>query len=129
MAQHLIRQHMTASPVTVRRDATIAEAQRLMREHEIRHLPVLDGQALVGVLSKRDLLFIETLHTLDPETALVEDAMSHEPLIFAPETPLAQVAKAMAETKYGSVVIVERGAVVGMFTNIDALRVLADLAG
>src|SRR5262249_4711509 len=52
---------MTRQVVTIDRTASLADAHHLMREHEIRHLPVLDGKQLVGLLSQRDLHLIETL--------------------------------------------------------------------
>lgn len=124
-----VSKFMTPSPLTVDRHETISATRQLMAKHQIRHLPVVDGGRLVGMISDRDLQFVETLKTLDPESAVVEDAMSPEPLRFVPSTPLGKVAEAMADSKYGSVVIVdEQGLVVGVFTTIDALRALAALA-
>jgi acetoin utilization protein AcuB len=129
MSARTVATYMTQSPLTIDSHQTISAAQRLMNQHAIRHLPVVQDGRLVGVISDRDLQFVETLKTLDPETAFVEDAMSHDPLRFAPTSPLAEVAGAMAESKFGSAVIVDEGErVVGVFTTIDALRALAAIA-
>jgi acetoin utilization protein AcuB len=120
---------MTPNPIVIDAGETLSAARRLMSERKIRHLPVVSGGLLVGVLSDRDLQFVETLHTLDFETAHVADAMSHEPAHAAPGDSLAAVAKRMAESKVGSILVVDAGRVVGLFTTIDALRALSQLAG
>src|SRR3954451_6855057 len=67
---------MTAQPVTIGRDQTLATAHALMREHHCRHLPVLEQGELVGILSQRDLYFLETIKGVESDVDLVEDAMS-----------------------------------------------------
>lgn len=127
MAKHTVERFMTANPVAIASDRTLAEAHRLMREKQIRHLPVVDDGRLVGLVSQRDLYLLETLQGVDPDEERVEEAMTAEPFTVAPDTPLEEVATAMAEHKYGSAVVLDRGAVVGLFTTVDALRALASL--
>jgi acetoin utilization protein AcuB len=122
-----IQQFMTPDPTTIELHQTLSTARKLMRDKNIRHLPVVQEGKLAGILSNRDLQFIETLGTLDIETALVEDAMIFEPLQFGPEVTLREVAQSMVRTKAGSAVIIDQGRVVGIFTNVDALRALAAL--
>jgi acetoin utilization protein AcuB len=102
-------------------------AHQLMRRYTVRHLPVLDRRKVVGVVSQRDLYFLETIHVVDPETDLVDEAMSRDVYCVPPSARIAQVVSKMAEEKYGCAVVIERGKVVGMFTTTDALRVLARL--
>ena len=52
-----IRDHMTSSPITIGRSQSLADAARRMHEHHIRHLPVLEGGYLFGILSERDIEF------------------------------------------------------------------------
>ena len=59
--------YMTPSPLTIGRDQTLATAHDLMRKHDIRHLPVLDGGVLVGIVTDRDLHLVESLAGTDPE--------------------------------------------------------------
>ncbi|HKA91184.1 MAG TPA: CBS domain-containing protein [Haliangiales bacterium] len=118
---------MTASPVTIGRDQTLTVAHKLMREHRIRHLPVLERGRLVGIVSQRDLHFVETLRDVDPSVVLVEDAMTEPPFTVAPGARLETVAREMAARRIGSAVVVERGKVVGVFTAVDGLRGLADV--
>ncbi len=98
-----------------------------MRDHQIRHLPVLHGGKLVGVLSDRDLHLIETLRDVDPETVTVEEAMSPTVYTIPPKAALDEVVREMARHKYGCAVIEDLGKVVGVFTTVDALRAFADM--
>jgi acetoin utilization protein AcuB len=127
MAKHTVQDFMTVGPVVVARTRTLSEAHRLMREKGIRHLPVVDGGALVGIVSQRDLYLLETLERVDPATETVEEAMTADPFRVSPDAPLDQVAQEMAERKLGSAVVVDRGSVIGLFTTVDALRALAAL--
>jgi acetoin utilization protein AcuB len=124
-----VEQHMTVSPVVVGVGDTLASAHRLMRERGIRHLPVLDAGRLVGVVSQRDLYLAESLDGVDPVTDTVREAMSGEPYAVPPGAPLDEVAATMAERRLGSAIVVDRGAVIGVFTTTDALRALAGLVG
>lgn len=116
---------MTPQPVTIGRKESLATAHRLMRNHNIRHLPVLEHGDLVGILSQRDLLFLETIRGVDTDEDVVEDAMTTETYAVTPETPIATVAKQMARKRYGCAVVMERGRVAGIFTATDALRIVA----
>lgn len=121
-----IRAYMTTTPHTIGVDQTIARAHQVMREHRLRHLPVLSGGRLVGVLSDRDLHLVETLRDVDPQTVRVEEAMTPDVYVVAPEAPLEEVVKDMATHKYGSAVVVDDAHVVGIFTTVDACRAFAD---
>ena len=129
MGKHTVQQHMTVAPVVVSSDRTLADAHRLMRERNIRHLPVVDHGRLVGIVSQRDLYLLETLRGVDPAAETVAEAMSSEPYAVGPDAPLDVVATAMADKKYGSAVVVDRGSVIGLFTTVDALRALAAIVG
>jgi acetoin utilization protein AcuB len=122
-----LRDFMTPEPHTIGADQTLAAAHALMRKHRIRHLPVLRGGRLVGVVSERDLLFIEGLPGVDQQRVLVEEAMTEPALSLSPATSLEWVAIEMSQHKIGSVVLVEEGKVLGVFTTIDALRALQTL--
>jgi acetoin utilization protein AcuB len=116
---------MTPQPLTIGRDQKLSVAHRMMAENAIRHLPVLEHGELVGVVSQGDLYFLETIAGVDKLADRVDDAMTNDARKFAPDTPLAHVAREMFEQKLGCAVIVERGRVVGIFTALDALRILA----
>jgi acetoin utilization protein AcuB len=128
MAKHTVERFMTANPVAITSDRTLADAHRVMRERQIRHLPVVDSGRLVGVVSQRDLYLLETLQGIDPDAERVEEAMTAEPFTVATDAPLEDVASVMAERRYGSAVVLQGGEVVGLFTTVDALRALATVS-
>jgi acetoin utilization protein AcuB len=123
-----ITNYMTRSPHTVAIDRTLAEAHSLMRQFRIRHLPVLEGGKLVGIVSERDLHLIETLRDVNPAEVTVEEAMSQEVFVTEPGSSLARVARVMASRKLGSAVVVHHGQVLGIFSTVDALRALSEIA-
>jgi acetoin utilization protein AcuB len=122
-----VAKYMTASPHSIGQEQTLSAAHKIMHDHLCRHLPVLHGGALVGIVSDRDLHLIESLKDVDPEKVLIEDAMSSHVYSVSPEAPLDEVASAMAAKKYGSAVVMQNAKVVGIFTTVDACRALAEL--
>lgn len=118
---------MTKGLHTIGHDQTLAAAHRMMNQHAIRHLPVLEGGKLVGILSLRDLHFIETLKDIDHEQVQVSEAMSQDVFAIGPRSSVRKVASEMAEHKYGCAVIIDRGHVAGIFTTVDALKALTSL--
>ena len=122
-----IFKYMTTSPHTVDEKDSIANAAKKMAEHRIRHLPVMSGSKVVGLLSLRDINVIETLQGVDPKIVTVDAAMATQPYQTDAMTPVTEVASTMAEHKYGSAIVVQNNEVVGMFTTVDACRVLAEV--
>lgn len=122
-----IQKYMTTTPHTIGSDQSIARAAAVMSEHHIRHLPVLRGGRLLGVLSDRDVKLIEGFRDVDATKTAVEEAMTELPYTVAPDAPLDEVASTMAEKKLGSAVIMQNHKVVGIFTTVDACQALSDL--
>jgi acetoin utilization protein AcuB len=102
-------------------------AHEIMRAHRIRHLPVLDGGKLVGVVSQRDLALIESLPGVSAAEVPVADAMTTDVYVVGPRVPIRRVASEMADRKLGSAVVMAGADVVGVFTVTDACRALARL--
>ncbi len=118
-----VYQWMTPLPLSVRRDDTLAEASRLFEKHGIRHLPVIDDEQLVGIVSERDVQVGEVF--AGRRSIKVEVVMSLEPLIVHPTASLTDVAEKMLAKREDAVVVVEGGRVAGVFTSADALRAIA----
>lgn len=125
-ARSAIANFMTPDPQCIGKGETLAAAHQRMRAAKIRHLPVLDGSRLVGVLSQRDLFFAERSN-VSPESTLVEQAMTPHVYTVSPQKALGEVAAKMVEEKYGCAVVVRGEHVVGIFTTNDALRVISSI--
>ena len=122
----VVESYMTASPHSIGADQTLSTARVLMNKHKIRHLPVMRAGKLIGLVSSRDLDFVEAVAGVDPAKVTVEDAMSQEPYCVPLGTPLDEVAIEMARRRYGSAIVVEGEKLRGVFTTVDALRVLGE---
>jgi len=122
-----VSRYMTAQPWTIERDATLRDALGLMHEHQIRHLPVLEDGKLAGVVSERDIRMLEARPGIDPSIVPVGEAMIERPFIVTGDTALDEVASIMSEHKYGSVIVMGHDGVEGIFTTVDACRVLAEV--
>jgi acetoin utilization protein AcuB len=127
--------YMTRDPITVEEDATMKEAMLLLRQHHIRHLPVASGKLLVGMVSDRDIKRASPsiLQGIDKSEfeQLMDDTpvsriMTREPFTVNENTPLIQAVQILIEKKFGSLPVVDGKEIVGIFTEIDALKVLLD---
>lgn len=130
----LVRDSMTREVVTVGPETTAAEALALCREKGIRHLPVLEGGWLVGMISDRDLRSA-TPALGDPDRAealeriRVADEMAKEVATVRPEDPIEEAAIEMYERKIGCLPVVDDGNLVGIVTSSDVMRAFVRLVG
>ena len=129
------RELMTLNPVMLTARATLADAWRLMREHEVRHVPIVDGGVLIGILSDRDLAREDVARVLMAEGAAglerelrtpVVTVMAADPICVEPETSASEILDLLIEAKVGALPVVEPDtrAVVGIVSYIDVLRML-----
>ena len=130
----LVRNSMTRELVTVVSETTAAEALALFRMNRIRHLPVLEGRRLVGVISDRDLrAATPALGDLARAEALdrirVADEMARDVTTAGPEDPIEDAAMAMYERKIGCLPVVDGEDLVGILTTSDVMRALVRLVG
>ncbi|HWU44130.1 MAG TPA: CBS domain-containing protein [Bdellovibrio sp.] len=122
-----INKYMTTSLHTIGVDQTLAKAAKVMTDFKIRHLPVLAGGQLVGIISDRDIKFVESFKDVDPDKVMISEAYSEEVYIVSPKAPLKEVCAEMALHKFGSVLVVDNDKLVGIFTWIDALHAFNEL--
>ncbi len=122
-----IAPYMTKLPHTIGSEQPLAKAEKLMSYLKVRHLPVLEGGKLVGILSDRDIKLLESFKDVNPNEAKVSEALSEEIYMVSSETPVREVCKTMAEKKYGSVLVIDNKKLVGIFTWIDALNAMTEL--
>jgi acetoin utilization protein AcuB len=129
---------MTPNPTTVTPDTTISDVWELMRELEIRHVPVVEGGALVGVVSDRDLAYLDMARALSVQgadalrqelAAPIIKIMSTDVISVDPETDLGDIIALLLEHKVGALPVVQPDTreVVGIVSYIDVLRSLQDL--
>jgi acetoin utilization protein AcuB len=123
-----IARYMTMQPWTIDRWSSLARAHELMREHRIRHLPVVDHDRLVGIVSVGDLHLLETIAEFPLDAVEVNEAMTEHPYVVRAEAPLDHVVEVMAKRKFGCAIVVgEDTAVIGIFTTVDALQAFAEM--
>lgn len=123
-----IKSVMSPFPYSVDVGATVADAQKFMREHRIRHLPVTHEGELVGNVSDRDIKLVlgPDFAYLDPETTLVADVLVRDAYIVDMDARLDDVLAHMAEHQLGSAVVTRRGKLAGIFTVTDACQHFAE---
>lgn len=122
-----IRNYMTPSPHCIRPDASLADGKKLMQQIRARHLPVVEDGRLVGILSERDILDVESRTNDDPTRIPVSVAMKTEVYGVAPDTPLDEVAATLASRKYGCAVVWNGSTCIGIFTTTDAMKTITSL--
>jgi acetoin utilization protein AcuB len=122
-----IQKFMTTTPITIQNTATLEEAYKEMKTHHIRHLPVLENDTLIGIISERDIMVAEALKSVDAFQVKVSDIIKNETYHVSPDTPTDEVVLEMAANKYGSALIVQNKKLVGIFTTIDAMTAFAEV--
>lgn len=124
MKNERIEDYMTEFPVLATEDMSAREALSRMRGCGFRHLPVVRSHQVTGIVSERDLLRAQ--NSADAESAKVSEYMSHRPYCATTNASILEVVRQMSKHKYGSAVIVSpAGKIAGIFTNTDALDLLA----
>jgi len=120
---------MTPFPYSIDVGAPLKDAHKLMHEHKFRHLPVTLAGAIVGVLTDRDIkLVLGPDFDYPNESELtVRDAYVERPCVVNASTPVATVARTMAENHIGSAIVTKNDKLVGIFTVTDACRALAEV--
>jgi len=126
-----VKDWMTPDPKTVEEDDPVKTAVTLVVENRIRHLPVVRGGTLVGIISDRDLkrampsvvagATAEEYQAFMEETP-VEQAMTSNPISCAPDTDLIDLVREFCQKKVGAVPVVEDGRLVGIVTQTDMME-------
>jgi len=126
---------MARDVVTLRRNDSLKFGRDIMNQKRIRHFPVLDSGKVVGVVSQRDLYRASLASVLKYEEKTenafldnlsVQAVMSEPAVTAAPGTPISEAARLMAEKKVGCLPVVDNEKLVGMVTETDFLKVLAE---
>ncbi|HXZ43931.1 MAG TPA: CBS domain-containing protein, partial [archaeon] len=131
-----VKERMKRDPITVKKDDSFRYALKIIRKEGIRHLPVLDGKKLVGIVTDRDLrqaapspattLEVHELNYL-LERLKIEAIMTKKVITVAPESSLLDAAKLLMVHKIGCLPVVEQEELVGIITEKDLLQALVEL--
>lgn len=135
----LVRERMTANPVVVHPETSFEDALQLLREKKIRRLPVVDKQGvLVGIVVEKDLLYaspspatslsVFEVHYLLSKLA-IKDVMTKRVITVAEDCPLEEAARIMIDHKIGSLPIVQGKQLIGIITETDVFKVMAEALG
>ncbi|MCJ7786226.1 MAG: CBS and ACT domain-containing protein [Desulfobacterales bacterium] len=129
---------MTKNPITVDSETLVLDAQRIMRENNIRRLPVVDKGNLVGIVTQHDLLQASpspatslSIHELNYLLAKmkVKEVMKKNPITLSPDTPFEEALRFGQDKKIGSFPIMDKGKLVGIITESDIVRFLTRALG
>ncbi len=135
----IVAKRMMRNPVSVDENESMKKAMDLLRERDIRHLPVLkDGEKLVGIVTERDIKQASP----SPATALeireiyylldkvkVKQIMTRRPYTISSTAPIEEAALIMREKKIGCLPVVDAGKLVGILTETDLLDAFIESMG
>jgi acetoin utilization protein AcuB len=127
----LVRDIMRSPVVAISPDTTLQEAYRTMQERAIRHLPVLENETLVGVITDRDLRLATSSLAPSPfpSGSRVSEVMCRTPLTADAMDPVEDAARIMRERKIGCLPVLEGRRLIGIITGIDLLDALIRMTG
>lgn len=134
----LVSKRMTRDPFAVTPAASLSDALRLTREHRIRHLPVVDDGALVGIVSDRDIrLAMPSPLTAEDagriaflESTPVSSIMTREVVTAGPYDAVEDAARLLSRHRIGALPVVDaHGRLLGILSETDVLHAFVELLG
>ena len=126
-----VSQIMTKDVVKLTTKNTLFDAEKLFKEHNIRHLPVVSGNQLIGILSYSDLLRISFSELSDNEEKVdttvynaytIEQVMAKNPVGVSPDQTVRDVTEILLKQSFHSLPVVENGELKGVITTTDLLK-------
>ena len=122
---------MTPFPYSIALDATLDDAEKLMQEHGIHHLPVTENHDVVGIITQRDIVAARARRKARGRSTKLAVSDIYVPEVYMVDLnePLQNVLLEMAERHIGSAVVTRHGKLAGVFTSVDACRCFAEFIG
>jgi CBS domain-containing protein len=108
-------------PVTAPKSVTVLEAGRIMKQHNVGALLVVDGTRLAGIFTERDALFRVLAENRDPKATLLGDVMTPQPQTIHPDEPFLHALRVMHRGRFRHLPVVEFDRPLGMVSVRDAL--------
>ncbi len=135
MSMMLVRDRMTANPRTIGPKDNLKKAVDLFEQHRIRHLPVVENDKVVGMVTDRDIRRSNPLEARkDPNAhwtylneSLAEAIMSKPVVCVSSGTAMREAVRLMVDKKYSALPVCDEGKLVGILSQIDALKAFLDL--
>lgn len=133
-----VGRRMTLNPITASPETTHAQAYKLMRDHDIRHLPVMDHDKLVGFVVEEDLLRTQpsaaTTLSIYEVYSLLDKLMLKEIMVSPVYTveencPLEEAARIMQEKKISGLPVMRGDRLMGIITEMDIFRAFIEVLG
>lgn len=121
-----VREYMSRLPEEIDYREPLRSAQRLMNERHVRHIPVMNGVDLYGVLSRQDVQDAWLRYGETADEKAIGEVCTRDALTCDPLAKICDVADAMVQRGVTSALVMDAGVLVGIFTSTDALRVLAE---
>jgi CBS domain-containing protein len=120
---------MQPFPYFAEPNASVAHILELMHDHSIRHIPIKQGDLVVGIISERDLRWMKSPAIAIPaaDEIPVHHVMTYNPYVVDIDSPLTTVVSKMTEEKIGAAIVTSSGRLAGIITVIDLCRALAEL--
>ncbi len=120
---------MTPFPYYASPSDDVEKVETLMKEHDIRHIPVQEDGGVIGMVTEWGLhhLVNPELPATDKRKIRVREVALSNPYVVEIDTPLDQVVTSMADQRIGAAIVVKKGKLVGVFAIVDICRALAAL--
>jgi len=127
---------MSKELVTLNLDDSLYSAEKRMKVNHIRHMPVVDGEELIGLISLSDLQRVSFIDAYSKEGTedtpvynmlSIRDLMIKNPLTASPKTTILEVSKLLASKEFHSLPVVDDGKLVGIITTTDLLHYFIEL--
>ena len=109
------------TPITAVKTSSVLAAARVMKQHNVGAILVLDGTRLIGIFTERDALFRVLAGGLDPSTTRLADVMTRQPQTIHPDEPFLRALRTMHEGNFRHLPVVEFGRPLGVVSVRDAL--------
>ncbi len=128
---------MTTNVIKLNVSDSLSKAEKLFKENKIRHIPVMNGNKIIGMLSYTDLLRISFAETIDEDDQIIdvtvydvftiEQVMAKNLICISPDTTIKEAAEILAHREFHALPVTENGNLIGIITTTDLIRYLLNL--
>jgi acetoin utilization protein AcuB len=134
----LVKERMTKKLITATKEIDIESAYKLMRENSIRHLPVVEGKKLIGIVADRDIRQAllpwkskkeEKEFYYFSKDVPISEIMAKDVITVEPDTDIEDAARLIHDHKFGALPVVDDGKLVGIITHMDILKIFIEIMG